>query len=98
MGLSVQDVEHIAHLARLELRPEQKSALSDQLSAILDYAALLDQLDLDAVEPTTHAVPLRNVWREDAVEGTLTRKQIFANAPAHRDDHFAVQTILDSGE
>lgn len=95
MALTVHDVEQIAHLARLELTDAQKERYRDQLSAILAYAAVLDQLDLDGVEPTTHAVPLRNVWRDDVAETPLTPQQALANAPQTADNQFRIQAVLD---
>jgi aspartyl-tRNA(Asn)/glutamyl-tRNA(Gln) amidotransferase subunit C len=69
MALSKKDVEKIALLARLELSEDEKSLYQEQLSAILYYAQRLNKLDIEEVPPTSSAVDLRNVMREDVVEG-----------------------------
>lgn len=93
--LTHHDVEKIAHLARLALSEEQLDRYQKQLSAILDYAEMLNQLDLVDVEPTTHAVPMANVMRADVAEPALSAEQIFANTPHHASNQFVIQAILD---
>jgi aspartyl-tRNA(Asn)/glutamyl-tRNA(Gln) amidotransferase subunit C len=95
MTLTLDDVARIAALARLELSADQQAQYRDQLSAILDYAAVLEQLDLADVPPTTRAVPMRNVWREDVAETPLTVAQVLANAPQSADNQFVIQAVLD---
>jgi aspartyl-tRNA(Asn)/glutamyl-tRNA(Gln) amidotransferase subunit C len=95
MTLTVTDVEKIAHLARLALTAEQKAQYAQQLTAVLDYAARLDELDLDGVLPTPHAVAQQNVMRDDAVEPSLTTDALLYNAPRQRDNQFFIQSVLD---
>ena len=95
MKLDKETVEQIANLARLELTDAQIEKYQQQLSAILDYAERLNELDLDSIEPTTHAVPMQNVWRPDAVEDTLGTENALANAPKRAGDQFVIQAILD---
>lgn len=95
MELSREAVEQIANLARLELSDEQVELYQQQLSAILQYADRLNELDLEGVAETTHAVPVANVWRADKVEPTLTHDQALGNAAKRVDDQFVIQAILD---
>jgi aspartyl-tRNA(Asn)/glutamyl-tRNA(Gln) amidotransferase subunit C len=70
-----------------------------QLTAVLDYAARLDELDLDAVPPTAHAVAQQNVMRDDEVEPSLPLDALFYNAPRQQDNgQFYIQTVLDGEE
>jgi aspartyl-tRNA(Asn)/glutamyl-tRNA(Gln) amidotransferase subunit C len=95
MRLTREEVEHIAELARLGLTEEEKDRLADQLSAILEYFQVLQQLDTATVPPTTTAIPLTNVMREDQVEPSSPREDILANAPSVVDGFFRVRAILE---
>lgn len=96
MALSLKDVEAIAHLARLELSEAQARKYQEQLSAILDYAAMLNALDLADIPPTTHAVVMHNVLREDRVEPSLLLAEVLANAPQHTADQFLIQAVFEN--
>ncbi len=96
MNLTLQDVEKIAALARLELSPEEKGTYLEQLSAILEYAARLNLLDTEDVPPTTSAVTLQNVMREDAVEPSLAVEDVLFNAPESFQSQFLIQAVLDA--
>ncbi|MGQ9501313.1 MAG: Asp-tRNA(Asn)/Glu-tRNA(Gln) amidotransferase subunit GatC [Anaerolineae bacterium] len=93
--LSLQEVEYIAQLARLGLSNEEKELLREQLSAILEYAAIINQLDTHNVEPMTSVLPLRNVMRPDVAAPGLMLDEALYNAPAVQDDQFRVQAILE---
>ena len=80
MSLSAKDVEKIALLARLELTEDEKALYQEQLSEILDYAHRLNELDIADVAPTSSAVDLRNVMREDVIEPGLTLEDTLFNA------------------
>ena len=69
--------------------------MQEELTQILGHAEKIQQLDLDAVEPTSHALPLQNVMRPDAVWGCLTQEQALANAPESEDGRFKVPRILE---
>lgn len=94
MSLTRQEVEHIAELARLGLTEEEKELFAGQLSAILDYFQVLQQLDTDLVPPTTTAIPQENVMFEDEVEPSSSREDILSNAPDAVDGFFRVRAIL----
>jgi len=93
--LSLADVEHIAQLARLELSPEEKELFREQLSAILDHAARLQELDTEAIPPTAQVIEWRNVMREDQVTPSLAQEEVLANAPEAREGYFVVPTVLE---
>ena len=95
MALSKNDVEKIALLARLELSEDEKSLYQEQLSAILDYAQRLNKLDIEEVPPTSSAVDLRNVMREDVVEPGLSTEDALFNTVQQALDQFKVQAVLD---
>lgn len=95
MSLTQADVEKIAHLARLDLTEAEMARFQGQLSAILDYAEKLNELDLDGVPPTAHAVSQQNVFREDKAEPSLPIEAVLHNAPKHAHNQFAVQAVLD---
>ena len=90
------DVAHLAHLARLELSDDELDLYVGQLSVILDSVATVSAVaaaDAD-IEPTSHAVPLTNVFREDVVRPGLTHDAALAAAPAAEEGRFRVPQIL----
>jgi aspartyl-tRNA(Asn)/glutamyl-tRNA(Gln) amidotransferase subunit C len=95
MPLSIAQVEHIAELARLGLTYDEKALYAEQLSDILDYAAVLQGVDTAAISPTATVLPLRSVMRPDVVEASLLREDVLANAPATEESCFCVPAILD---
>ena len=95
MSLTREDVAWIANLARLALTDEELEAYRTQLSAVLEYAAKLNELNLDNVEPSAHAVARHNVWREDVVEPSLPLEDVLFNAAATAQDQFLIQSVLD---
>jgi aspartyl-tRNA(Asn)/glutamyl-tRNA(Gln) amidotransferase subunit C len=94
MPLTLAEVEHVAELARLSLTDDEKALFRSQLSAILDYAAVLQGVDTSAIPPTATVLPLRNVMRDDVARPSLPPEDVLANAPDGRDGFFAVRAIL----
>jgi aspartyl-tRNA(Asn)/glutamyl-tRNA(Gln) amidotransferase subunit C len=95
MKLSLEQVEHIAELARLTLSDEEKALYQEQLSAILEYFEKLQELDTEAIPPTATVLPLRSVMREDESQPPAPREDILANAPVAEDGCFEVPAVLD---
>ena len=95
MPLTLEEVEHIASLARLRLTDAEKARYREQLSAILDYMALLGRLDTTAIEPTATVLPLRSVLRPDVVTPSLPTHELLANAPAAEAQMFRVPPVLE---
>ena len=89
------DIKYVAHLARLALTPEEEEKLGAQLGNILHYIEKLNQLDVSNVEPTSHAVPLVNVMRADAVRPSLPHEEAMRNAPAQVNGLFQVPKIVE---
>ncbi len=95
MSISIQDVEHVAKLARLDLSEEEKQTYMKQLNAILQYADKLNELDTDQVEPTSHVMELVNVTREDERRSSWPIEQVMKNAPEEDEGQFKVPAVLD---
>jgi aspartyl-tRNA(Asn)/glutamyl-tRNA(Gln) amidotransferase subunit C len=95
MALTLEEVEHIASLARLRLTDEEKARYREQLSAILDYMVKLKRLDTSAIEPTATVLPLRTVLRPDVSRPSLPPDQLLANAPAAEAEMFRVPPVLE---
>ena len=95
MKITMKEVEHVARLARLELTDEEKERMRAQLDSILSYIDKLDELDTSAVEPTSHVLPMMNVFRDDEVRPSLSQEEALANAPDRQDLFFRVPRILE---
>ncbi|WP_328842264.1 Asp-tRNA(Asn)/Glu-tRNA(Gln) amidotransferase subunit GatC [Nakamurella leprariae] len=94
--LTAADVTHLARLARLEITATERDVYVDQLSVILDSVAVVSAAAAAEpdIEPTSHAVPLINVYRDDVVRAGLDRDAALAAAPAAQDGRFRVPQIL----
>ncbi len=92
--LSPETVRHVASLARLDITDEEVEQFTEQLGAILSHAQDVEALDIADVPPTTHALPLENVLREDTVRPSLEREVVLAEAPAAESGQFRVPRIL----
>ncbi|MFX4273109.1 Asp-tRNA(Asn)/Glu-tRNA(Gln) amidotransferase subunit GatC [Propionibacteriaceae bacterium Y1685] len=94
VALSPDDVAGLAALSRIQLSAEEREHLAPQLDEILQAVATVSELDLAEVPPTSHALPLQNVFREDVVQESLPRDAALAGAPAAEEDRFRVPRIL----
>lgn len=94
MALSEDQVRHVARLARLGLTDEQVSALSGELSDILEHIEKMSELDLSAVEPMAHAVDVTNRTRPDENRPGLTQEQALLNAPEEEGGAFVIPRIV----
>ena len=95
MKITRTEVEHVARLARLALKPEELEALTGQMDAILGYVDKLNELDTEGIEPTAHAVPMENAFREDVVKPSIGVKRAQQNAPATDGSCFKVPKIIE---
>ena len=95
MSLTLSEVEHIAHLARLDLTPGELARYREQLSAILDYAVRLQQLDTSAIAPTASALDAGMPLREDVARIALDTQKVLRNAPLTEDNQFRVPPVLE---
>lgn len=95
MAAAEINVQYVAHLARLALTPDEEKKLSAQLGGILGYIEKLKELDVREVEPTAHAVPLINVFRDDEIRPSLTNEEALRNAPSKANGLFLVPKIVE---
>ena len=95
MKLSLDEVQHIAHLARLELSSDELQRYQSQLSAILEHVAILQELDTSMVAPTSSVLPLHAPLREDEVRPGLTTVKALQNSPRQEQNQFRVPPVLD---
>ncbi|OGW59560.1 MAG: asparaginyl/glutamyl-tRNA amidotransferase subunit C [Nitrospirae bacterium RBG_16_64_22] len=95
MKISRKEVDHVSRLARLSLTEDEAGKMTDQLDKILEYVEKLSELDTKDVQPTSHVIPMSNVWREDAARPSLPREEALANAPDTDGEFFRVPKIIE---
>lgn len=97
MDITVKDVEYVARLARLKVSAAEKEMFAGQLQSILHYIDQLAEVDTSAVAPTSHALNLANVMREDRARppDPLERERLLGNAPERDGDYFRVQKVIE---
>ena len=97
MQLTPADVRKVASLARLKVSDEEVASLTTDLTAILGYVDVLNEIDTTGIEPMVHAVELYNVLRADTVVESLPRAAALSNAPRSDGECFLVPAIIDAG-
>jgi len=95
MAITRAEVEHLARLSRLALTDEELDRMASQLDVILGAVARVGEVAADDIPPTSHSVPLTNVFRPDEVRPSLTPDAALAGAPASEQSRFRVPRILD---
>ena len=98
MKITLQDVEKVAKLARLEVTTAEKEAFANQLSQILTHVETLKQYDTDGIEPTATVLGQVNVFRDDVIRPSLPVEKVLANAPEREADGFSVPKIINASE
>ena len=93
-GITVSEVKHVANLSRLTFDEQELQGLTSQLNDILGYIGKLEGLDTQGVPPTTHAMKLVNVLREDEVRPSMANSEAVANAPEKEERAFVVPRII----
>jgi aspartyl-tRNA(Asn)/glutamyl-tRNA(Gln) amidotransferase subunit C len=93
--LTREQVEHVAMLGRLALSDEELERTRNELGRILGYFEELQQLDTEGVPPTSHAIPMVNVFREDEVGESMPREEILRAAPDRTEEYFRVPRIVE---
>jgi aspartyl-tRNA(Asn)/glutamyl-tRNA(Gln) amidotransferase subunit C len=88
-------VDHVARLARLELAPDERRRMAAELAGILEHAEQIQALDLDDVEPTSHALALSNALRPDEVTPSLPAEEALLGAPEAEDGRFRVPRVIE---
>ena len=94
-GTSELDVGYVARLARINLTEEEANAFQKQLDDVLKYVEKLRQADVSRVEAAAHALPIFNVFREDAASKWFTAEQALSNAPRKVNDLFIVPKVVE---
>jgi aspartyl-tRNA(Asn)/glutamyl-tRNA(Gln) amidotransferase subunit C len=89
-----EQVRKVAHLARLELTEAEEEQFTRELGSILEYVEQLQELDTDNVPPTTRAIDVSNITRNDKLETYPNRESLLDNAPEQDGDYFKVPKIL----
>ncbi len=89
------DIEKVARLARLWLSEDEKKKFGGQMEQILAYIEQLNRIDTTGVEPTSHAIPIHNAFREDEVRPSFPKEEVMGIAPAVEDGHFRVPRIIE---
>ncbi len=96
--ITLDDVRHVAKLARLDLPEAKLQKFTGQLESILEYVAKIGEVDVSNVEPMAHALPLHNVLREDVVEPSLPLEKVLQNAPDTDGPFFKVPKVIGGDE
>ena len=92
--ISREDVAHLARLARLAVSDQELDLFAGQLGDIISAVARVSEVAAADIPPTSHAVPMTNVYRPDVVVPSLPREDVLAGAPSVEDDKFRVPQIL----
>lgn len=95
MKITQETVDYVAALAKLTLSGEEKEQTAQDLERILDYIETMNGLDTDGVEPMSHVLPVKNVFREDVVTNGDNREKILKNAPKQKDGSFSVPKTVE---
>ncbi len=94
--LTREDVTKVALLARLKLSDEELDTFTSQLSQVLQYVDVLNEVDTENIEPMAHAIEVSNVFREDEVQPSLPREAALQNAPLTDGSYYLVPQILEN--
>jgi aspartyl-tRNA(Asn)/glutamyl-tRNA(Gln) amidotransferase subunit C len=93
--ISEDQVRHVAHLARLEITDEEAVRMQKELDKMISFAEQLNELNTENIEPTSHVLDIKNVFREDIAKKGLPQEEVLKNAPDHQDGQIKVPSILE---
>ena len=91
----MDEVKHVANLARLAITEEEAEKFTNHLDAIISFAEQLNELDTENVEPTSHVLDMKNVMREDVAKPGLPVEEVLKNAPDHENGQIKVPSIIE---
>lgn len=94
MSVTLDDVRHVASLARLSFSPAEMQKLTGELNSILEYMRHLESIDAQGLEPLSHVIELHNVFRKDEPGLSLSAEEALQNAPAATDTFFRVPKVI----
>ena len=95
MKITKEQIAHVAKLAKLTVSEEEKEKLTLQMEQILNYVGQLNELNTDGVEPTSHAILLENVFRDDEAKPSLPIEAALRNAPDQENGFFKVPKVIE---
>ena len=95
MAITLKEIEYLAHLARIQLTAEELQRFAGQLDEILAYVEKLKKAKTEGVSPTSHVLPLTNVFREDKLQPSLPHEAALSNAPEKQGPFFKVPQVID---
>lgn len=95
MKIDHEALQKIAHLARLEVKPEEEADLLASMDSVLTWMEQLDEVDTEGVEPLTHMSEEVNNWREDVAQNTLSREKALENAPSQDGTYIKVPKVIE---
>lgn len=95
MSISKEEVKHIAKLSRLSFNDEELEKTAVELSAIVDFANELSNVDVEGVKPTAHILDIKNIFREDVVSPSFDREKILKNAPTKEAGCISVPKVVE---
>jgi aspartyl-tRNA(Asn)/glutamyl-tRNA(Gln) amidotransferase subunit C len=93
--ITKEEVDYVAHLARLAFNEGEKEKFTSQLNDILMYMEMLNQVDTAGIEPVSHAIARKNAFRKDEIGESLSHEDALANAPDPRGDFFRVPKVIE---
>ena len=96
MKITKKDLDTVATLSRLSIPAEQEPLRMKELDDFLEYVDILNGVDTSDVKPTTYALPMENVFREDSIKPSLDREAALSNAPLQEDGYFKVPRVLEN--
>jgi len=95
MAITKETIEYTAHLARIELKPQELEKISRQLKGILDFIDTLKRLEVKDIAPTSHILPINNVLREDIPVKSLSAEKALMDSPSQKGTFFVVPKIIE---
>jgi aspartyl-tRNA(Asn)/glutamyl-tRNA(Gln) amidotransferase subunit C len=98
MKITNETIEYVAHLGRLELEPQEIELYTQQIDSILEHMDALNSVNTDGIEPTSHAVPVECVLRDDATRDSFAVDDSLNNAPERIGSFFKVPPIIEVEE
>ena len=93
--ITMDEVKHVANLARLAITEEEAEKLTNELDAIISFAEQLNELDTENIEPTSHVLDMKNIFREDVSKPGLPVEEVLKNAPDHENGQIKVPAIIE---
>ncbi len=94
MTVTTEMIDNLAKLARLQFTGEEKEELKKDLAQMIGFIDKLNELDTEGIEPLLHMSPRSNVFREDVVEGSISREEALLNAPEKNEQFFLVPKVI----